>query len=223
VSFVQDLIDFHRESGEPISEKAAHLEGHAPHCEAGDMLREVKKIVAQQGNGQKALRLNLMVEELAEYCEASFAGDLVEEFDALLDLLYVTVGTLVSHGFPVHLGWDEVHHSNMRKVAGVDLPKRDENGKVMKPDRWTPPNLEALLLDQYSEPHERQQRALPFVEAEVVDELPSERREGPPFVDESFLPTERTEAERQQAIEDMTDDLGQETDPLDRGRGFHKF
>lgn len=94
-----------------------------------------------------ALRVSLIQEELDEYREAAEAGDLVEIADALSDLMYVVLGTYVAHGLQevAEPLFAEVHRSNMSKLdaAGAVLYRAD--GKVLKSDRWTPPDLAAIL------------------------------------------------------------------------------
>lgn len=93
------------------------------------------------------LRLRLHEEEgVIEYAEALADGDGVAQLDALADLAYVLFGSVVSNGF-THVfeeAFREVHRSNMSKfVDGKFL--RDEGGKVLKPDTYTPPDLEKVL------------------------------------------------------------------------------
>jgi len=94
-----------------------------------------------------ALRVSLIQEELNEYREAAEAGDLIEIADALSDLMYVVLGTYVAHGLQdvAEALFAEVHRSNMSKLdaAGAVIYRAD--GKVLKSDRWTPPDLAPIL------------------------------------------------------------------------------
>jgi predicted HAD superfamily Cof-like phosphohydrolase len=72
---------------------------------------------------------------------AVFSVDLPATADALADLDYVIAGTRLTYGIPGAEVAAEVHASNMRKVGG----KPDENGKLQKPDGWTPPDVEGVL------------------------------------------------------------------------------
>ena len=65
-----------------------------------------------------ALRVSLIQEELDEYREAAEAHDLVGVADALSDLMYVVLGTYVSHGLQdvAEALFAEVHASNMSKL-----------------------------------------------------------------------------------------------------------
>jgi predicted HAD superfamily Cof-like phosphohydrolase len=94
-----------------------------------------------------AIRVKLLQEELDEYQRAAQARDLVEVADALTDLLYVLLGTYVSHGlqdYAVPL-FENVHQSNMSKLGADGLPVLREDGKVLKSDRFREPTLEDIL------------------------------------------------------------------------------
>jgi predicted HAD superfamily Cof-like phosphohydrolase len=87
------------------------------------------------------LRRKLMEEELGELEQAMADGELVGIADGLADLLYVVYGTAVSYGIDIRPIFEEVHRTNMAKAGG---PTRDD-GKVLKPDGWQPPNLQPIL------------------------------------------------------------------------------
>ena len=92
------------------------------------------------------LRIKLLTEEVQEYAEAARSGDLVEVLDALADIGYILAGTIINHGMQ-HIfdaAFDEVHRSNRAKLVDGKVLRR-EDGKVMKPEGWTPPQLAAFL------------------------------------------------------------------------------
>lgn len=94
-----------------------------------------------------ALRVSLIQEELNEYREAAEAHDLVEIADALSDLMYVVLGTYVSHGLQdvAEALFAEVHASNMSKLdANGQVTYRDD-GKVLKSSLWRAPDLKEIL------------------------------------------------------------------------------
>jgi predicted HAD superfamily Cof-like phosphohydrolase len=95
------------------------------------------------------LRIKLLEEEVQEYAEAARNGDLVEILDALADIGYILAGTIINHGMQniYDDAFDEVHRSNMAKLVDGKLLRR-EDGKVMKPDGWLPPNLGQFLSDE---------------------------------------------------------------------------
>tara|TARA_B100001093_G_scaffold101433_2_gene93590 strand:- start:26948 stop:27352 length:405 start_codon:yes stop_codon:yes gene_type:complete len=88
------------------------------------------------------LRIKLLREEVEEYAEAARAGDLVEVLDALADIGYILAGSIINHGMQ-HIyddAFNEVHRSNMAKLVDGKVLRR-EDGKVLKPDDWQPPQL----------------------------------------------------------------------------------
>lgn len=95
---------------------------------------------------QAEMYRGLINEEFTELCEAELAEDTIEEFDAVLDMIVVLIGYGLSRGWPMNEGWAEVVRSNMAKIDPVTgAVRRREDGKILKPEGWTPPNLEALL------------------------------------------------------------------------------
>ena len=92
------------------------------------------------------LRIKLLREEVEEYAEAARTGDLVEVLDALADIGYILAGTIINHGMQ-HIyddAFNEVHRSNIAKLVDGKVLRR-EDGKVMKPEGWTPPQLAQFL------------------------------------------------------------------------------
>ena len=92
------------------------------------------------------LRIKLLTEEVQEYAAAARAGDMVEILDALADIGYILAGTIINHGMQEIYddAFDEVHRSNMAKLVDGKVHRRDD-GKVMKPEGWQPPNLSQFL------------------------------------------------------------------------------
>ena len=95
------------------------------------------------------LRIKLLREEVEEYAEAARAGDLVEVIDALADIGYILAGTILNHGMQniYDDAFDEVHRSNMAKLVDGKVLRR-EDGKVMKPQGWTAPQLAQFVTKE---------------------------------------------------------------------------
>lgn len=68
-------------------------------------------------------------------------ADLIEVADGIADSIYVLLGTAVACGLDMDPIFDEVHRSNMSKLP---LTKRAD-GKVLKSENYTPPNLAPLV------------------------------------------------------------------------------
>ncbi len=94
------------------------------------------------------LRIALIREELEEFAEAARGGDLVGVADALGDLLYVVFGAAVEYGTDMWPVFTEIHRSNMDKLHSDGTHRKREDGKTLKPDGWTPPNIRGELEKQ---------------------------------------------------------------------------
>lgn len=93
-------------------------------------------------------RIKFMQEELNEYVKGVEEHDLVQQFDALVDLVYVALGTAYLQGLPFEDGWNEVQAANMRKQrAGPngEGSKRNSPLDVIKPAGWAGPDMLEVL------------------------------------------------------------------------------
>lgn len=95
----------------------------------------------------QGFRSKFMQEELDEYEEAVGEEDLEKQFDALIDLVYVAIGTAYLQGFPFNKGFELVQIANMAKVRALreSESKRGSTYDVVKPEGWTAPDLKPLL------------------------------------------------------------------------------
>ena len=99
--------------------------------EACDQERNIRNIF---------LYSNLIEEEYDEFCGAQTQ---VEALDACMDMIWVILGYCYMQGYDVEGAWKEVARSNLAKInPETGKVIKNENGKVMKPDGWTPPQLE---------------------------------------------------------------------------------
>jgi predicted HAD superfamily Cof-like phosphohydrolase len=81
-----------------------------------------------------------------EYKELKDAPDDVETVDALIDILVVTIGALHSMGADAEGAWKEVMQTNFAKIdKETGKVRKREDGKVLKPVGWVPPNLEPFV------------------------------------------------------------------------------
>lgn len=116
----------------------------------------------------RMLRIRLLVEEVLELAEASgvrvsastgFIGsrrvtvevdpvrtpDITSMAQELADVQYVTSGAAITFGLPMGAVFNEVHEANMRKVGPDGKVVRRPDGKVIKPEGWTGPDVAAVL------------------------------------------------------------------------------
>lgn len=95
---------------------------------------------------QLDLYIGLVGEEFDELLQAQRDGDKVEILDALLDIIVVAVGGIHSLGVDAEEGWAEVNNSNLAKIdPETGLVRKREDGKVLKPEGWQPPDLGKLF------------------------------------------------------------------------------
>ena len=91
---------------------------------------------------QYKMYLNLIAEEYQELKEAVDADNLTEQLDALIDILVVTIGAIHSAGFDAEGAWKEVMKTNFAKIdRETGKVRKREDGKVLKPVGWMPPEL----------------------------------------------------------------------------------
>lgn len=92
-------------------------------------------------------RVGFMREELEEFVEAYNRGDLPEAADALIDLVYVAMGTAYMMGLPWDELWNDVQRANMTKVR-AEHPTHSKRGTtydVVKPPGWVPPQSATII------------------------------------------------------------------------------
>ena len=70
-----------------------------------------------------------------------------EQADAHVDAIYYILNSATKYGLDLDPVFREVHRSNMSKrdpETGKFI--KDANGKVVKPETWTPPSLHRIIL-----------------------------------------------------------------------------
>jgi predicted HAD superfamily Cof-like phosphohydrolase len=109
-------------------------------------MRACDQTVGELNEAQYKLYLDLMEEEWKELRVALDSGDRVEQLDALLDFIVVTTGAIHSAGMDGEGGWKEVMRTNFAKIdKGTGKVRKREDGKVLKPQGWTPPDLKPYV------------------------------------------------------------------------------
>lgn len=70
----------------------------------------------------------------------------VNILDALIDILVVTTGAIHSMGADAEGAWKEVMRTNFAKIdRETGKVRKREDGKVLKPQGWTPPDLKPFV------------------------------------------------------------------------------
>ena len=109
-------------------------------------MRACDQSVGEYNEAQYKLYRDLIAEEFKELQDAVDANDPVEQLDALLDILVVTIGAIHSMGADGEGGWKEVMGTNFAKIdKQTGKVRKREDGKVLKPLGWTAPDLAPFL------------------------------------------------------------------------------
>lgn len=135
-SYFELVGEFHEKFGFPVVDESS------------------KPQLLNEENGKKDIaefRRKFLQEELAEFIKAQDEDDIVGIADALVDLVYVALGTAHYYGLPFEELFDEVQRSNMEKirVESETESKRGTTWDVRKPVGWRPPDLGYIIAQQF--------------------------------------------------------------------------
>ncbi len=109
-------------------------------------MRACDQTVEEFNQEQFKMYLGLIEEEYKELKEAINNHDQLETLDALIDILVVTIGTIHSAGYDAEGAWKEVMNTNFAKIdKETGKVRKREDGKVLKPIGWTPPDLKPFV------------------------------------------------------------------------------
>jgi predicted HAD superfamily Cof-like phosphohydrolase len=106
-------------------------------------MQACEQTVEDYNQSQYKLYCDLIDEEFNDEFKTALANnDRVEQLDALIDILVVTIGAIHSGGFDAEGAWNEVMRTNFAKIdAETGKVRKRDDGKVLKPEGWQPPNL----------------------------------------------------------------------------------
>lgn len=94
-------------------------------------------------------RTAFLMEELAEYTNAITKKDAAGALDALVDIVYIALGTAWLFNLPFEKAWNEVQKANMSKIRAKDKTgKRGTKFDVIKPKDWKAPNIEKIIEEE---------------------------------------------------------------------------
>jgi len=113
-----------------------------PFKDQSKFMRACDQTVDKFNESQYNMYVSLIDEEHQELQTAIANKDRVEQLDALIDILVVTIGAIHSAGFDAEGAWREVMRSNLSKIdKETGMVRKREDGKVLKPISYSPPNL----------------------------------------------------------------------------------
>lgn len=95
----------------------------------------------------RELRARLLAEEYAETMDADYDDDLAEYVDGLLDVIVIAWGSLLTVVGPevAYAAAAEVTRSNLDKIGPAGTVLKRADGKILKPEGWTGPDLVGVL------------------------------------------------------------------------------
>ena len=106
-------------------------------------MRSCEQTVGKFNEAQYQLYCNLISEKFNELIASTTK---VDDLDALIDILVVTIGAIHSLGADAEGAWKEVMSTNFAKIdKQTGMVRKREDGKVLKPAGWAPPNLEPFV------------------------------------------------------------------------------
>lgn len=108
-------------------------------------------------------RINFLKEEVREFEDAVNDKNLTKQADALVDLIYVALGTLLQLGMGTlyQVFWNLVHGANMKKQTARQLGLNGRHpSDVCKPPGWEAPDRDIATLIVRTIDHHREQPSL---------------------------------------------------------------
>ena len=163
MSLFDDVGEFHKKMGLPTVHPYLK-DNEPPHLLDQEVGLEASRAMAFYFNeklhsvlnigdaldGLFTYRTKFMLEELLEFADAQYRADLPAAADALVDLVYVALGTAHLMGLPFDELWRTVQLANLQKerATGADDPrsKRGHHLDVVKPVGWQAPDHVPVLL-----------------------------------------------------------------------------
>jgi len=122
-----------------------------PFLDQEKFMQACGQTIDQRNADQFNMYLQLIEEEAEELNQAIKNKDKVEMLDALIDMLVVTIGAINSLGADGEGAWKEVMRTNFSKIdPETGKVRKREDGKVLKPEGWSPPNLKPYLNKESS-------------------------------------------------------------------------
>ena len=109
--------------------------GHEPSHKLVSLYHELVR--EEAGELEEAMSAYNASENQQEEAQAS-----ADALDAICDSIWVLIGLAKAMNLPLEWGWDAVASTNLKKIdPELGIVNRDQNGKIMKPDRWVPPDM----------------------------------------------------------------------------------
>lgn len=100
---------------------------------------------------EEAITLKCLHEEITELNAAMIEGSVVDQVDALVDLIYFALGAMYKTGLTadqINACCMAVHEANMAKKRGVNAKRATGAADAVKPEGWVSPEtrIEKILF-----------------------------------------------------------------------------
>lgn len=139
----RQVSQFHQAFGVPVLDRPQVPSDERVRLRLRLVAEEFCELLSAAGCPVASLRIDHLLRESINQLEGAGDFNLVEFADALGDLDYVIEGTRAEMGIDGGPIADAIHASNMAKVGGPVV-----NGKITKPQGWTPPDIAGELKKQ---------------------------------------------------------------------------
>ena len=114
-----------------------------------------EKVGIPDDNELVNFRTSFLMEELAEYTQAITKKDAAGALDALVDIVYIALGTAWLFNLPFERAWEQVQKANMSKIRTKSKSKkRGTSFDVVKPKGWTAPDIEQVIEEEREKQNE---------------------------------------------------------------------
>ena len=114
-----------------------------------------EKVGIPDDNELVNFRTSFLMEELAEYTQAITKKDAAGALDALVDIVYIALGTAWLFNLPFERAWEQVQKANMSKIRTKSKSKkRGTSFDVVKPKGWIAPDIEQIIEEEREKQNE---------------------------------------------------------------------
>lgn len=144
---LHDIHEFHRKFGlEQSNEKVAVAPAFSPDFTLSEEEQFVREHRDKMTAEEWELRHRRLIDEAMEYQGAVEEKDDEETLDALVDIVYIALGTAYRRGWDFAEAWNRVHNANMAKERGEPNNSKYGSGfDIVKPKGWEGPNHKDLV------------------------------------------------------------------------------
>lgn len=107
-------------------------------------------------NAHTGMQKKMVDEEIQEFYngwtraqEFQTPDGYAELLDGICDSIWCLIQLAHNMGLPFEEAWEQVRKSNMAKITADGRVRRREDGKILKPDGWIPPDILSLVKSRF--------------------------------------------------------------------------